>query len=74
MNMQNKIFISKTNEFDSYFAFRKAFDSLGIKLNFDRTVIKLNLCSLKLHETGATSDPIVVEQLVKNLNENNMQV
>jgi len=72
--MQNKIFISKTNEFDSYFAIRKAFKTLGIKLNFDRAVIKLNLCSLKLRETGATSDPIVVEQLVKILNENNVQV
>ena len=74
MSATSKIFLANTDEFRSYNAFKRAFYALGVKLNFDSAVIKLNLCSLKSRETGATSDPIVVEQLVKFLNDNNIQV
>lgn len=74
MSAKSKIFIANTDEFSSHLALKRAFCSLGVKLNFDSVAIKLNLCSLKLRETGATSDPIIVEQLVKFLNENNIQV
>lgn len=74
MSPKSKIFIYNTNEFDSYLALKKAFTDLGVKLDFKNVVIKLNLCSLKTRETGATSDPIVVEQLVKFLNEKNIHV
>jgi len=70
----SEIFVCRTGEFNVYNALKEAFNFLGISFNFDVVAIKLNLCSLKLRETGATSDPIVVEQLVKILNENNVRV
>lgn len=72
--MKNRLFISRTNESNVYWALAKSFAFLKVNFNFDVAVVKLNLCSLKLRETGATSDPIVVEQLVKILNENHVQV
>ena len=74
MPYKSKVFISKTDEFSSYIAIARAFKSLEIRFNFKKAVIKINLCSLKCRETGATSDPIVVEQIVKLLNENNVSV
>jgi uncharacterized protein (DUF362 family) len=74
MGIKSKVFIGNTTEFDSYEALIKLFNVLGIKFDFKNAVIKLNLCSLKSRETGATSDPIVVEQLVRLLNENNVKV
>jgi len=71
---KSRIFVSKTNEFNVYEALVKVFNFFKIKLNFDFIAIKLNLCSLKLRETGATSDPIVVEQIVKLLNDNGVEV
>ena len=72
--MESKVYISNTNEFASYFALKRAFKSLGIQFNFESVAIKINLCSLRSRETGATSDPIVVEQLIKILNENGARV
>lgn len=68
------VFVSRTDEFNVYQALRKSFDFLKIDFNFEIAVVKLNLCSLKLRETGATSDPIVVERLVKFLNEKEVSV
>jgi uncharacterized protein (DUF362 family) len=72
--MGSKVYIGNTNEYNSYSAVKKAFSDLNVKFNFKNAVIKLNICSLKLRETGATSDPIVVEQIIKFLNENNVHV
>jgi len=71
---KSRIFVSRTDEFNVYTALKEALNSLEISFHFDVAAIKLNLCSLKLRETGATSDPIVVEQLVQLLNENNVRV
>ena len=71
---ESKIFLSNTDEFGCYFALKRAIKSLGINLNFKKAIIKINLCSLRPRETGSTSDPIVVEQLVKLLNEFGIQV
>ena len=70
----SEIFIRRTNEFGVYEALKEAFIFFKVGFNFDVVAVKLNLCTLKLRETGATSDPIVVEQLVRLLNENNVQV
>jgi len=45
---------------------KQGFDSLGdLKLNGDSVaVIKPNLCCIKSHETGATTDPRVVEGII----------
>ncbi len=72
--IMSKIFVSKTDEFNVYSALNKALKFLRVRFNFKVAAVKLNLCSLKLRETGATSDPIVVEQIVRILNENNIQV
>jgi len=53
---------------------KEAFTFFKVRFNFDVVAIKLNLCSLKLRETGATSDPMVVEQMVRILNENGVRV
>lgn len=74
MNRKSIVLISGTNEFDAYYAIKKAFDFFKIKLNLDRVAIKLNLCSVKFRETGATSDLIVVEHLVRFLNERGIRV
>ena len=71
---ESKIFVSRTDEYNAYNALKRIFNFFRIKLTFDTAAIKLNLCSLKSRETGATSDPIVVEQLVKILNENGVKV
>jgi len=71
---KSKIFIAKTDESKLYKALDNAFNYINIKFNFNTAAIKLNLCSMKLRETGATSDPIVVEQLVKFLNDNGVHV
>ena len=49
---------------------KKGFDSLGkIGLGSESVVaIKPNLCAIKSHETGATTDPRVVEEIVRYLN------
>lgn len=70
----SNLFICATDEFNCYSAIEKAFSSLKIKPDFKNAVIKLNLCSLKLRETGITSDPIVVEQIIKFLNDHNVHV
>jgi uncharacterized protein (DUF362 family) len=68
------VFVSGTDEFNVYNSIRKHMRSLKVDFSFKIAVIKLNLCSLKLRETGATSDPIVVEQIVKFLNEQGVGV
>jgi uncharacterized protein (DUF362 family) len=73
-NLPSKVFVSDTDEFGSYEAIKKAFRFLGVNLNFKNVAIKLNLCSLKPRESGAISDLIVVEQLVKLLNDNGVSV
>jgi uncharacterized protein (DUF362 family) len=70
----SEIYASKTNETNIYYDLKKALESLRINLNFKTAVIKLNFCSIKLRESGATSDPLVVEQIVRILNENNISV
>lgn len=70
----SKIFVSRTTESNVYQAIIKAFDFFKIDFHFNIAVIKLNFCSLKLRETGATSDPIVVEQMIKVFNEHNVSV
>jgi len=52
---KSRIFVSKTNKFKLYEALAQVFNFFTIKLNFDFIAIKLNLCSLKLRETDATS-------------------
>jgi len=43
---------------------KKLFESHRIKINSSETVaIKLNPCALKLRETGATSDPLIVKYI-----------
>ena len=74
MEKKSKIYVSSTDESRCYLAFKQAIKSLGIRLDFRNVVIKVNLCSLRSRETGATSDPLVVEQLIRLLNENGSQV
>jgi uncharacterized protein (DUF362 family) len=52
----------------------RIFSTLGVNCNSKRVVIKLNLCSLKTRETGATSDPVVVKHLIEYLNEKGSSV
>jgi uncharacterized protein (DUF362 family) len=72
--VKSRLFVSKIDESNVYKALKEAFNFFRIDFDFEIAAIKLNLCSLKLRETGATSDPFVVQQLVKILNENNVQV
>jgi len=65
----SSVFIARANEFDVDQALRRAFGFFKLHFKSEAVAIKLNLCSLKLRETAATSDPLVVEQLVKVLNE-----
>jgi uncharacterized protein (DUF362 family) len=72
--LDSEIYVYGTNEFKVYDSLKDIFSHLKIKLNFDIAAVKLNLCSIKLRETGATSDPIVVEQLIRFLNEHGIHV
>lgn len=72
---KSKIFVTITDEFGVRSALEKSFNFFEIPLDKLETVaVKLNLCNFKLRETGATSDPIVVEQLVRFLNDSGVQV
>jgi len=57
---------------DIYRALKKAIElSGGLRVrDGDKVVIKLNLCNMRTWETGATSDPRVVEALLRYLREN----
>jgi len=72
--LDSKVYVYGTNEFKVYDSLKDIFSHLRIKLNFDIATVKLNLCSIKSRETGATSDPIVVEQLIRFLNEHGIHV
>jgi uncharacterized protein (DUF362 family) len=63
------IIVSQTDEYNVYQVLSRTFEFLRISVHPGIAVVKLNLCSLKSRETGATSDSFVVEQLVKFLNE-----
>jgi uncharacterized protein (DUF362 family) len=70
----SSIFVSQTDEYNVFHALKNAFDFFRIRFDFKVAAVKLNLCSLKMRETGATSDPIVVEQMVKILNNEGVHV
>ena len=69
-NRQESITLSRIRETSKiYDCVKKGFGSLG-DLNLDphtRVVIKPNLCCIKSCETGATTDPCVVEGIVRCL-------
>jgi len=67
---KNQILISKVkNAKDIYACIKRGFDSMGdLKLGSDSVVfIKPNLCCVKSPETGATTDPRVVEGIIRCL-------
>lgn len=64
------IFISRIRDAqDIYACVKRGFHSIDdLKLGSDSTVvIKPNLCCIKSHETGATTDPRVVEAIIRCL-------
>lgn len=59
--------VTRGNELTTYPALEKAAQLWGLSFKSRDVVIKLNLCALKSPESGATSDPAVVEEIVKFL-------
>jgi uncharacterized protein (DUF362 family) len=54
----------------AYAIVREGFESQGVELSCDdRVVLKPNLCALRTSETGTTTDPALVEAIIRHLRE-----
>ncbi len=65
--MNNAIYAVKV--YDPYNDMKRLFDYLRLPSEPEKIAIKLNMCDFRLRETGAVSDFIVVEALLKVLRE-----
>jgi len=63
----SKVLVVRGTELSVYSALEKTAKLWGLSLKSRNVVIKLNLCELRGPETGTTSDPAVVEEIVKFL-------
>jgi uncharacterized protein (DUF362 family) len=77
--LKNNVLVLRSDENSLYTNFEKIFDFFPrlIDEKVKKIAIKLNLCAIKLPETGAISSPIVVEQLLKFLRkkyDNNIKI
>jgi uncharacterized protein (DUF362 family) len=65
----NKVFLTKTNNDDIYSALKRLTTKLNLPANTDKIGIKINMCDYRKRETGVTTDPFVLEPLLKILRE-----
>ena len=65
----NTVFLTKTNNDDIYSALKRLIDKLNLPAKAEKVGIKINMCDYRKRETGVTTDPLVLEPLLKILRE-----
>lgn len=65
----NKVFLTKTNNDDIYSALKRLITKLDLPGNTEKIGIKINMCDYRKRETGVTTDPFVLDPLLKILRE-----
>ena len=70
--MKNKIFLVKINDHDIYTSLKRLIDKLNLpdKIQQNKIGIKINMCDYRRRETGVTTDPLVLDPLLRILREN----
>jgi uncharacterized protein (DUF362 family) len=63
----SSVHITKANE--PYTSIRKMLDNMALPVAAGKIAVKLNMCDYRLPETGAVSDPAVVDSLIAALRE-----
>ena len=69
--MNNKIFLVKINDHDIYASLKRLIDKLNLpdKIQQNKIGIKINMCDYRRRETGVTTDPLVLEPLLRIIRE-----
>jgi len=65
----SEVYVVKAESPQLYPSISRLFDYFSLQKNMRKIAIKLNLCDYRTAESGATSDPFVVETLIKVLRE-----
>jgi len=63
----SSVYITKANE--PYTSIRRLLDKMALPVAVSKIGVKLNMCDYRLPETGAVSDPAVVDPLIATLRE-----
>lgn len=69
MTSKSTVYVTRIAEDRLYESMRNLLHSLQLPTRVNKIAIKLNMCDYRLRETGATSDPIVVDALLMALRE-----
>ena len=67
MSTNNHAYLVKIKENDIQNALSRLLGKLGLPQNANKIGIKLNLCDYRKRETGVTTDPLVLDPLLKLL-------
>jgi uncharacterized protein (DUF362 family) len=61
----SKVFLTKTNNDDIYSALKRLTTKLNLPVKPKKIGIKINMCDYRKRETGVTTDPLVLEPLLR---------
>lgn len=65
----NNVFATKIDNNDNFAAMTRLFKLMNININpnIEKISIKINLCDYRMPESGAVTDPAILESLLRNL-------